>query len=195
VASPPPPAPDLGPLVARLAALEARPAGAAPQQIAAIEATQARLRAATAIGAALAAGQPLAAPLRLLPSGSEAPAPLAAFASSPPPTELELRRDFPAAARAARAAPGEADADAMSAVQRFLGGLVTLRRGEEVVVGDADAAALATAEARLGEGHLAAAVAALAPLSSPAARAMAPWKTKAEGLLAARRALLALMAS
>jgi hypothetical protein len=133
--------------------------------------------------------------LRLLPSGSEAPAPLAAFASSPPPTELELRRDFPAAARAARAAPGEADADAMSAVQRFLGGLVTLRRGEEVVVGDADAAALATAEARLGEGHLAAAVAALAPLSSPAARAMAPWKTKAEGLLAARRALLALMAS
>jgi hypothetical protein len=63
------------------------------------------------------------------------------------------------------------------------------------VVGDADAAALATAEARLGEGNLAAAVAALAPLSPPAAKAIAPWKSRADGLLSARRALLLLMAS
>lgn len=188
----PPPAPDLGPLRARVEALEGRAGGASAEQLAALAASHARVRAATAIGLALAAGQPLAEPLRLL-QGTPPPA-LAAFASAAPPTEAELRRDFPAAARAARDAPGAADTDAASAVQRFLGGLVTLRRGENVLLGDRDTTVLAVAETRLNEGALARAVAELGKLSAPAAAAMAPWKARAEALLAARAALLALAA-
>lgn len=188
----PPPTTDLGPLQSRLAALEGRTGGASAEQLAALAASHARVRAATAIGHALAAGQPLAEPLRLL-QGTPPPA-LAGFASTAPPTEAELRRDFPAAARAAREAPGAADADAASAVQRFLGGLVTLRRGEHVLLGDGDTIVLAVAETRLNEGALAGAVAELGKLSAPAAAAMAPWKARAESLLAARAALLALAA-
>jgi hypothetical protein len=189
---PAPPAPDLGPLQARLAALEGRGGGASAEQLAALAASHARVRAATAIGHALAAGQPLAEPLRLV-QGTPPPA-LAAFASTAPPTEADLRRDFPAAARAARDAPGATDADAASAVQRFLGGLVTLRRGDRVLLGDGDTTVLAAAESRLQEGALAGALAELGKLSAPAAAAMAPWKTRAEALLAARAALLTLAA-
>jgi hypothetical protein len=188
----PPPAPDLGPLRSRLEALEGRTGGASAEQLAALSASHARVRAATAIGHALAAGQPLAEPLRLL-QGAPPPA-LAAFASVAPPTEADLRREFPAAARAARDAPGAADTDAASAVQRFLGGLVTLRRGERVLLGDGDTTVLAAAEARLNEGALAGAVAELGKLSAPAAAAIAPWKARAEALLAARAAVLALAA-
>ena len=178
----------------RIAALEGR-AAASDQtpRIAAVERRVAVVHAATAMLHLLSAGKPLGPALGLLPATIEPPAALGAFAATPPPTEAELRRDFAPAARAARLGSTPESGDAQTAVRGFLSGLVTVRRGEEVVIGTSDSTALASAEARLNAGDLAGAVAALAPLSPGAAQAIAPWKARAQALLDARAALSALV--
>lgn len=196
-APPPPPAPppaatpeQLAAVAQRVAAIEARPAGAdQTARIGALEARMNQLRAATAIGLRLAAGEALGPALTLLPAGTPAPEALRRFAEQAPPTEAGLRRDFPAAVRAAREASTPTTGDATSAVRGFLAGLVTVRRGEEVVLGNGDAVALAAAEARLAIGDLAGAVAALGGLTPGAAQAIAPWSGRAKALLEARAAL------
>ncbi|MCC7281429.1 MAG: hypothetical protein IT556_03525, partial [Acetobacteraceae bacterium] len=193
----PPPAatPDaVAQLNQRVSALEARAATAdQTPRIAAIENKVALLVAATALQHRLAAGEPLGPALALLPAAADAPAALRAFAAAAPPTAAELRRDFTAAARAAKLGSTPEGGDAATVVRGFLSGLVTVRRGEEVVLGTSDSAALATAETRLDAGDLAGAVAALAPLTPGAAQAVAPWKARAQALLDARAALGALV--
>lgn len=184
---------QLAQMAQRVTALEARPsAGDLATRVAAVEAKAAAGRAAIAIAIRLAAGEPLAPALAMLPSGTAAPPALQAFATSSPPTESGLRRDFPAAARTAREVATSSGGDPAATVRNFFNGLVTVRRGEEVVIGTSDAAALAAAETRLDAGDLAGAVAALAPLSAAAAQAMAPWRSRAQALLDARAALSSL---
>lgn len=131
---------------------------------------------------ALADGRPLGD----LPG---APAALARFATVSPPTEASLRRDFPAAA-AARAAVAGAPAAALSSRLRDLfGQFLTVRRGDQVLLGDPLAARLALAQSALDAGDVEGALAALAPIEGAPAVALAPWKDKAEELVAARQAL------
>lgn len=181
---------QLAALAQRVTALEARPVDAdLAARVAAVETTAAISRAGVAAAIRLAAGEPLAPALAMLPAGTPAPPALQRFAALAPPTEAVLRRDFPAAARAAREAATTGDADPVATVRNFLNGLVTVRRGEEVVLGTSDAAALAAAESHLDGGDLAGAVAALAALSPKAVEAIAPWRARAQALLDARAAL------
>ena len=127
-------------------------------------------------------------PLGNLPG---APPALARFATLAPPTLAALRLSFPEAASAERAAahPAEAGQPFMQRMMSRLGDLFTLREGNKVIVGNPAEPALASAEAALDAGNLAAAVAALASLPPPLAAPMQQWKDQAEALLAARRAL------
>ncbi len=135
---------------------------------------------------ALAAGRPLGD----LPG---APPPLARFAHTPPPTLATLRAAFPAAAAAARAA---ATGPALGArLMDWIGSVMTIRRGDQVLVGDTLATRLATAQAALAADDLAGALAALAPIEGAPAAALAPWRSDAANLLAARRALADLAAA
>ncbi|MCC7425459.1 MAG: hypothetical protein IT557_01010 [Alphaproteobacteria bacterium] len=205
--APPPaatPTPDLTPLDARIATLEAALAAARaappPQPpTAAPDAALARLGAAGAIGAALAAGRPLGPVLALLPASVQPAPALLAYATGAPPTEAALRLDFPAAARAAREAARLAQAGTeqglLDGALERLSGLVTIRRGDRVVLGDPTAVALAEAERRLGAGDLEGALAAAERIEAPARPAMAAWLGAARGLVAARAAVAALAAA
>jgi hypothetical protein len=207
-------APDLGPLQARIAALEQRPppapaptpdASLAPRvtadeaRLATLEKTAelpaqladranrvARIQAAFI---ALSAGRPLGD----LPG---APPALARYATAAPPTEAGLRLAFPAAAQAALAAgrPAPGDKPFMERIWAEAQDLVTIRRGEHVLVGDPAAGVLAHARTALDAGDLAGAVASVGSLSGPAAQALAAWLDQARGLLAARAALADLAA-
>jgi len=73
-----------------------------------------------------------------------------------------------------------------------LSGLVTIRRGEEVVWGDAAAAELERARRALEAGDLDAALARLTRLPPPAQEAMRGWTEQARALAAARAALRSL---
>lgn len=175
----------------RIAALETRLAAA--EQIATrlpqVEDRAARLARLAAAQAALDAGQPLGA----IPG---APPELARFATAAPPTEASLRLAFPAAARAAReaAGPDTSGQGVLESAWNRAQALVTVRRGEEVVVGDPAAGVIATARRALEAGDLAGAVAALGRLPAPAAAAMEDWTSQARALLAARAALARLAA-
>jgi hypothetical protein len=192
-------------LTARIAALEATVA----QRQAAIEAQAARLAAleaadqrlagradrlaaVAALRGALDAGQPLGAALGGLP---EPPAPLTRFASTPPPTLATLRLSFEDAVRAARQAGETRTSGGVvdSAVSR-LQGLVTVRRGEDLLVGDAANADIERARRLLEASDLEGALAALERLSPPARQAMRGWLDGAEALAAARAALRQLAA-
>ena len=132
---------------------------------------------------ALDAGRPLGD----LPG---APPALMRFATTAPPTQVALRQAFPQAARAAQAAaqPSEGKpllARAWAAAQD----LVTIRRGDRVLVGDPVAGVLERARAALDAGDLAGAAAAVASLSGAPAQAMAAWLADARALLDARAAL------
>jgi hypothetical protein len=181
---------DLRPLESRLAALEARPAtAAAPADLGPLEArlaTAERIARTQAASLALEAGQPLGA----LPN---APAALVRFASAPPPTLATLRAAFPEIARRARAAslPGTATSWTERMTQS-LAGLVTIRRGNDVLVGAASSVVLAAAQDRLDTGDLAGAITALDALDPAAATVAADWKADARALLAARAALAAM---
>jgi len=138
--------------------------------------------------AALAAGEPIGD----IPN---APPALARFAQAKPPTEAALRLSFPAAADAAEGAsrPGTEGKSLGERMWLRARALVTVKRGDTVLVGAPAATVLAQAHATLEAGDLAGCVAALDQLDGAAAQAMAGWKAQAQALLDAR-AVLAQMA-
>ncbi len=162
------------------------------QRLAALEGRAARMATLDALRVALDAGQPLGAALRPLTDPPEA---LTRFAAAAPPTEAALRLGFDDAARAARAAsePPAGGSVRDAAVAR-LSGLVTVRRGEEVVWGDAAGAEIERARRALEAGDLEAALRHLGRLSPPAQEAMRNWLSQAQALLAARTAIRQLAA-
>jgi hypothetical protein len=174
----------------RLAAVER-----SQQRLAALEDRTARLAAIDGLQSALTAGQPLGQHLSRI---EQPPQALARFAQTAPPTEASLRLSFEEAARAARAAsdaaasarqpdgsrPGVVD----SALAR-LGGLVTVRRGEEVVWGDAAEAEIERARRALDAGDLEGSLGYIGKLPPAARAAMDGWTEQARALLAARNAL------
>lgn len=120
-----------------------------------------------------------------------APQALARFAHSAPPTEAQLRLQFPQAEQTALAAeqPDIRDAPFVNCVWERAQGLVTIRQGDNVVVGNSSAAALSRAKAALDAGDLAGAVNAVETLKGQPGQAMAGWLTEAKALLDARAAL------
>ncbi|UFN50410.1 hypothetical protein LPC08_07265 [Roseomonas sp. OT10] len=140
-----------------------------------------------AIQAALEAGRPLGGALAGLPGTP--PAPLARYASAAPPTEASLRLSFEEAARAARDAAQPQGQGVMDSALSRIQGLVTVRRGEEVVVGDRVSGELEIARRALEAGDLEAAIARLERLPPPSKAAMEGWLAQARGLQAARNAL------
>ncbi len=132
----------------------------------------------------LASGQPLGD----LPG---APPPLARFAQTAPPTEAQLRALFLRTEPAALAAKSQDDTNASFAdrVLQRAQGLLTIRRGDDVVVGNPVAITLSHAQAALDGGDLAGAVNTVETMTGPPAQAMAPWVEAAKGLLDARSAL------
>ncbi|MBE9604570.1 hypothetical protein IAI18_06810 [Acetobacteraceae bacterium H6797] len=170
-------------LTTRLAAIEAR-----EQRLAAAETRLNRVTAALAVESALDSGRPLGQ--ALAPLGTNAPAALTRFNSEAPPTEANLRLSFEDAARAARAAmePGTGQSVLESAASR-LQGLVTIRRGDQVVMGDAAGAALERARRALEAGDLPATLGYLDTLPDPAKAAMQGWMDRARALVDARVAL------
>jgi hypothetical protein len=120
-----------------------------------------------------------------------APPALARYAAAAPPTEASLRLAFPAVAAAAMAA-SKPSLDGQPFLDRAWARaqeLVTLRKGDEVLVGDPAAGVLARARAALDAGDLAGAVKALGALGGASAAAVADWKSQAQGLLDARKVL------
>lgn len=166
-------------LAGRLTTLENQADTAAAA--AAKAARSARIQAARA---ALAAGEPLG-PI------PDAPPEVARFTDARPPTEAALRLAFPSAADAALAA-SRPDTQGKPFGERLwqrAQGLVTVREGDRVIVGDPPAGILADARTHLEAGDLAGAVTAVSTLTGSAAQAMAAWLTQAKSLLAARGAL------
>lgn len=175
-------------LATRLAALEA-----AQARVAAVESRATRLAAFDALRLRLDAGQPLGPALAALPGAPEA---LTRFATAAPPTEAGLRLSFEAAARAARAAsePAREGQGMLDSAVARLSGLVTVRRGEQVVWGDAAAGEIEAAHRALEAGDIAAALARIDRLPPSAKAAMADWAAQARALAAARAALATLAA-
>jgi hypothetical protein len=179
-------------LAGRIAALEAQMAQQTPrlsalegqaQRLAALESRAARLAVLEAARAALESGRPLGA----IPGAPEA---LARFANAAPPTEAALRLAFEDAARAGRAASEPpAGGTMMDSAMARLSGLVTVRRGEEILFGDAAGAEIERARRAIEAGDPEAALRHLARLSPAAREAMRAWIGQAESLVAARAAL------
>ena len=149
----------------------------------------ARIARAQAVAAALAAGQKLG-------SIPDAPPALARFATVAPPTEAALRLAFPAAEKAALNV-SLPDMKGKSLLDRMLARLqdyhlITVRQGDEVVVGNLTAETLNHAHTLLRAGDLAGAVKTVSTLTGDPARAMAAWLEDAKALLAAREALAVL---
>jgi len=172
----------------RVAALEAM-----SQRFAALEGRAARLATLDALRTDLEAGRPLGAALASLPN---APAALARYATAAPTTEVALRLSFEDAARAGRiASDGVRDGTTtLDAALSRLGNMVTVRRGEDVVWGDAALAEIERARRAVEAGDLEGALARLARLSPQAKEAMRGWIGEAEALIAARAALRTLAA-
>lgn len=209
---PPQPAPDLGGLASQVAALEQRqPPDIAPlraqlsalasqdqaalgnlthrldtdeARLTVLENAVGRATRAEAVRLALEFGQKLGA----IPG---VPPALARFADTNPPTETQLRLAFPQAARNALAASRPATEGKPLLTRLWLRAqdLVTVRQGDQVLVGDPVAGVLDRAREAVDGGDLAGAVSAVASLSGPAAVAMAGWLAQARSLLEARAAL------
>ena len=125
-----------------------------------------------------------------------APPALARFADTAPPTEAALREAFPAIAAHAREV-SRPDVSRETFLQRTLARLeqsVTVRQGDDVLVGDPAAGVLADAESKVQNADLAGAVKILARLHGPAAQAVQAWVDQAQSLLAAREALAGMAA-
>ncbi|MDP3414770.1 hypothetical protein [Falsiroseomonas sp.] len=163
------------------------------QRLAALEGRAGRLATLDQLRAALEAGAPLGGALSSL---REPPAALTRFAETAPPTESGLRLAFEDAARAAHAAsdPARQGQGVLDSAVSRLSGLVTVRRGEEVLWGDAAAAEIEKSRRALEAGDLEGSLVPLRRLSPPAQAAMRPWVEQAEALIAARTALRALAA-
>jgi hypothetical protein len=163
------------------------------QRLAALEGRAGRLATLDQLRAALEAGAPLGGALGTL---REPPAALTRYAEAAPPTESGLRLTFEDAARAAHAAsdPARQGQGVLDSAVSRLSGLVTVRRGEEVLWGDAAAAEIEKSRRALEAGDLEGSLVPLRRLSPPAQAAMRPWVEQAEALIAARTALRALAA-
>ncbi len=121
----------------------------------------------------------------------DAPPALARFADKPPPTEAQLRLSFANVQKAALAA-SKVDTTEKPFLERALGRaeeLMTIRRGNDLVVGHSSAAALATADAAVQAGDFPAALKALSELDPSAQKATADWVAQVKSLLDARAAL------
>ncbi|MCX8134039.1 MAG: hypothetical protein N3D18_08760 [Roseococcus sp.] len=167
----------------RAAAQRQSELAALTQRLSAAEARTERLAALEALRGRLEAGAPLAPALARL--GAEAPPALARFRDAGAPTEAALRLAFEAALREARARAAEARPPG-------LGSLFTIRRGDQVLWGDAAEATLERARRALEAGDLASALAQLRELPEAHRAAFAAWTSEAEALIAARAALRAL---
>jgi hypothetical protein len=125
-----------------------------------------------------------------------APPALQRFANTAPPTDAALREEFPQVADHARGV-SQPDLAQKSFLERSWARLqqsVTVRQGDDVLVGDPAAGVLADAQAKVQSDDLQGAVAALQKLHGAAADAVAPWVDKANSLLAARAALATMAA-
>lgn len=176
-------------LETRLAAVEAQ-AKQVAGQVGAVAERSGRISRLQVAMAALESGQRLGE----VPG---APPAVARFALDAPPTEQALRQSFDAAAAAAQRASQPAIMDNQS----FGGRLwtraqqaVSVRQGDNVLVGDPLSGRVGRARAALDAGDLAGAVKALDGLTGPAAAALAEWTGQARALLDARAALSAMAA-
>lgn len=113
---------------------------------------------------------------------------LSPYADRGAPTLAELQSRFRALPKAILQAGAGAESGWWPAIQRWLAGLVTVRRLGEVE-GDTAEAIVARAEARLGAENLAGALTELEKLSGAQAAAAADWVQAAGARLAAERAL------
>jgi hypothetical protein len=149
----------------------------------------ARLAIVQQASAALQAGTPLG----ILPG---APPALARFATAAPPTEDALRNEFPSVVAQARAAsrPEQQKTSLFERAWARVEQSVTVRRGDQVIVGDPAAGVLSRAQDDVANGDLAGAVVALSALQGPAATAAHDWVGRAQSLLDARAALAAMAA-
>ena len=133
---------------------------------------------------ALAAGRPIG-------DMPNAPAALSRYAHEAPPTIGQLRLRFGQAEQAALAAKQPTDTST-SLVDRAWDraqGLITIRRGDAVVVGNTSSVVLGRAREALDAGDLGEAVAQVDRLEGPPAQVMAGWLTEAKALLDARAAI------
>ncbi len=135
--------------------------------------------------AALQAGRPVG-------TVPDAPPAVARYSTEAPPTLAQLRRSFEPAAEAALAAsrPSDQGGGFLDRAWTRAQGLVTVRQGDRVIVGDPAAGVIARARDDLDAGDLAGTVGAVSSLTGPAAQAMADWLQSARSLLAARTALI-----
>jgi len=217
-------APDLGPIEARLKALEEKPApvsapAPAPAPDAALlarvnsitdqlddvgkklaaaqtQAESAQVSAQAAQSRAAAALTRAAATVALdngKPLGTipHAPPALTRFATEAPPTEALLRLSYDDAAAKAQDAsvPPTTGKTFGARMLTRIESLVTVSKGDHVLVGPPAATILASAHEKLQAGDLAGAIAALDGLDPAAAAAMAPWRDRAKTLLDARASL------
>jgi hypothetical protein len=170
---------QLDALTSRVAALEANSGGldAASKRINRI----AKLQEASLD---LAAGRPVGD----LPNAPEA---IARYAHTAPPTEAKLRLEFHSAKQAALAAkqPEDSSQPFVGRVWEKAQGMLTIRQGDHLMVGNTSADLLNQATAALDAGDLPAAVKAVEALKGAPKQAMAEWLGKAEALLSARAAL------
>ena len=160
------------------------------QAVAALAGRARRTAAVQAATAALDSGRPLGA----IP---DAPPALARYATAAPPTASSLRLSFPAAAEAAH----DASQPAVTGSQGFFGRawttaqqVVTVRQGDQVLLGDPVAGVLAHAGELVDAGDIAGALGLLQQLPEPAKAAVAGWTGQAQGLLDARAALASMAA-
>ncbi len=175
-------------LADRVAAMEKQLAAAEQRQAQQARQETLALRAQAAL-TALEAGKPLGD----IPG---APPAVAKFAAAKPPSEAELRLAFPAAAARAidASAPNNKSLSLGERMLQHAETLITVRKGDKVLVGTTAAETLGQAQAQLDSGDLAGCLATLNGLDPGAAQAMAGWKAQAQALLDARTALNAMTA-
>jgi hypothetical protein len=175
---------QIGALTTRVAAMEAN-----ANNIGAVTGRLNRIARLQEASLALAAG-------RAIGDVPGAPDALSRYAHAPPPTEADLRLRFPQAERVALAAHQSDGGDApfLGRVWDRAQSLVTIRRGDTVVVGDSAAVILSRAQTAIDAGDLAGAVGAVGSLKGPPEQAMASWLSDAKALLEARAALAQLAA-
>ena len=180
---------QLAALTPRLNQIEAQ-AKQAADGLAAVSQRAQRFARVQAAGVALEAGQRLGD----IPG---APPALAKFATEAPPTEAGLRLSFNSAADAAQKASQPALTENRPLLDRMWTRAqqsVTVRQGDNVLVGDPIAGVIAHARQLLDAGDLAGALKALDGLAGPAKAAMADWTARAQSLLDARAAVAELAA-
>src|SRR5580658_2401476 len=128
---------------------------------------------------------------------ANAPPALARFATAAPPTEAALRLRFgPIAQEALKVSRPDTEGKpfldrVLARLQDFK--LITVREGDNVLIGSSAAATIAHARLLLDAGDLAGAARTVAALTGPPAEKMAPWLDDANALLAAREALATLV--